>query len=283
MKFNRSLLLLIPVTGFLLFSCDKIKAPYAALKRIDTTSVNVRKVLLEDYTGHTCTNCPTASGIAFTLENTYSGKLIVMAVHAGQTAEPTDPPFAADYTTSAGDEWYSTFGFFANPLGMVNRHEFSGSRLLTSDLWASSVDSMFTRPLEAIITISNTYDTDGDILTTSVSTKFKKVLTGSYFLNVCITEDSLISAQKNNNPNAGAVPIINNYVFMDVLRTSINGNSGEEITSATDTSRTYTKTYIEPLDPSWVPKNCSVICFVYNSETKEIIQAEKVGVMKTGK
>jgi len=283
MKINRSILLILPFAGLLLFSCDKISPPYAVLKKVDTTQVNMRKVLLEDYTGHTCTNCPTASGIAFTLEKSYNGKLIVMAVHAGQTAEPTDPPFTADYTTAPGDEWYSTFGFFANPLGMVNRHEFSGNRLLTSDLWASSVDSMVNRPSEAFITISNTYDLDGDAITTNISTKFSKVLSGSYFLTVCITEDSLISAQKNNNPAVGTVPIIDNYVFMSVLRGSLNGNSGEQITASVDTSRSYKKTYIAQLGTGWVAKNCSVVCFVYDAATKEIIQAEKAAVIQTKK
>src|ERR1700719_2334024 len=59
-------------------------------------STTVKQVLIEDYTGHTCGNCPYA---AYKLDTmiTQNGKLIVpIAVHAGQFAYPKAPPFASD-------------------------------------------------------------------------------------------------------------------------------------------------------------------------------------------
>ena len=285
MKIRKYFLLTILLAGFLLQSCDKLKEPYATLKESgdDTTTVNVRKVLLEDYTGHLCVNCPSATETAHILEQAYGGKLILIAVHAGNLAVPSDPPFTADYTSSAGEEWYNTFGIYANPLGMVNRKPFGGHLIIGADLWASAVDSLIHKAPDALITIENSFNATSSTLTTIISTKFKSLLQGSFTLNVCITEDSLISAQKNSDTLVGPIPVIHNYVFMDVLRGTINGNWGKVLTSSVDTSLVYKKTYVFSFSPSWIAKNCSVVSFVYNSDTKEIIQTEKTGVLQTKK
>jgi hypothetical protein len=285
MKIGKSYVLIILLTGFLLQSCDKLKEPYRTLKENneDTTTMNVRKVLLEDYTGHLCVNCPTATETSHILEKAYGGKLILMAVHAGNLAVPSDPPFTTDYTSPAGEEWYNTFGIYANPLGLVNRRPFHGNLIIGADLWASAVDTLIHNAPDALITIENSFSASNNKLTTVISTKFKTLLPGTFTLNACITEDSLISAQKNNDTLVGPVPVITNYVFMDVLRGTINGNWGEVLTSSIDTSQVYKKTYVFTFSTSWVPKNCSVVGFVYNSDTKEIIQTEKTKVLQTKK
>jgi hypothetical protein len=266
--------------AFFIQSCDKLEAPYAVVKKPggDTTMVQ-RKVLLEDYTGHKCVNCPEASEAAHVLENSYGGKLIVMAVHAGYLAEPSSSgDFTADYTTAAGDEWFSYFGFIGNPLGLVNRTAYKGKVVLGPDLWANAIDTLVNLPPQAGIKITNTYDPDEHEVIITTNTKFKEKLSGKYSITVCILEDSLISPQKNNNPEVGPTPTIFDYVFMDVLRISVNGTWGEELTAVVDTALTYKKEYTFTLDPTWVPKNCSIVGFVSNEETREIIQAEKVGI-----
>ena len=59
MKFS-VLFIIMLLAGVLVISCDKLDQPYAREKEIvlDTTK---RKVLLEDYTGLKCVNCPAAT------------------------------------------------------------------------------------------------------------------------------------------------------------------------------------------------------------------------------
>jgi hypothetical protein len=281
MKIRISFILLL-LGGLMLQSCDKLSAPYATLKKSggDTTLTNVRKVLLEDYTGHLCVNCPIATQTAHTLETAFDGKLILMSVHAGNLAAPSNPPFSTDYRSAAGEEWYNTFGIYANPLGLIDRKPFKGNIIVGADQWAAAVDSVIDKAPDAFITNTNTFNAGTKTLTTVVSTKFKSLLTGAFSLNVCITEDSLISDQKNSDTLAGTVPTIYNYVFMDVLRTSINGNMGEALTASVDTTQVYSKTYVYIFPAAWIPKHCNVVSFVYNTTTKEIVQAEKTKVIK---
>jgi len=150
MKYTRIIFFIIPIIGFLFHSCTKLDSPYAIAKPrnivdtiMDWDTVNpVKKVLLEDYTGHLCVNCPEAAVIAHNLEGLYGGKLIVMAVHAGMFAAPSATgDFTADYTTPAGDTWNNEFGITSNPNGMVNRKDFGSGIVLGKDAW-----SFFCKP-----------------------------------------------------------------------------------------------------------------------------------------
>jgi len=281
MKITRTILL-ASAFGFFLASCNKIDAPYYTVKGGggDTTKIT-RKVLLEDYTGHKCPNCPEAAITAHTLEETYNGKVIVMAVHAGYFADSSATgDFTANYKTSAGDEWNSYFPIISYPSGLVNRKAFQGSVIIGNDLWAEAVDSIVNLPADAIIQITNTYNTSTRQLNMTVDSKFLNELLGKYNLTICILEDSIISPQKNSNPNIGPTPIIYDYVFMHMLRGSLNGTWGDELTSLIDTSLIYSKTYSTILNPIWIPKNCSVLAFISNTETKEIIQAEEKPIIQ---
>lgn len=261
-------------------SCDKLDEPYRIIKGEDTTAVT-KVVLLEDYTGHKCTNCATAALAARVMEENLHGKLIVMSVHAGFYAEPSATgDFTADYTTAAGDEWNTYFEVVANPSGLVNRASYNGDLNIDPGDWLNAVNAQLALPQEAAIEIDNQYTVGNRELKVTVETRFLAALGGAYTLTVCLTEDSLISPQKNNDTTIGyPVPIIYDWVFMDVLRGTVNGTWGEELTASVDTSTVYEKSYTITLNTAWTEKNCHVVAFVSKSDTKAIIQASKKAVI----
>lgn len=263
-------------------SCDKLEAPYAVKKTGgDTTTGMVRKVLLEDYTGHKCVNCPEAAMTAHAIEAANDGRLIIIAVHAGFFSTPAATgDFTADYRTPAGTEWNDDFGITGWPAGLINRSPYDGTTVLYDfGQWGNAIEAQLDLPQEANIVIDNDYNVSTRELTTTINTKFLDLLQGTYAVTVCITEDSLSSPQKNNNINVGPVPIIYDYIFMDMLRTNLNGSWGEDLTASVDSSLTYSKSYSLTLDTAWTAKNCHIVAFVSNTETKEIIQAEKKSIL----
>jgi len=289
MKFAKIFLIAVPLVALLLSSCDKIKTPYATSKHgniTDTvmdwdTVVPIKRVLLEDYTGHKCVNCPEASVIAHTLEASNEGKLIVLAVHAGYQALPGTGEYAADYRSEAGEAWNIDFGINSiNPQGMVDRKEFDGTRILSKDVWSNYVELALSESPQVLMIISNTYDTNTRSVKSVIYSKFQNTLSGEFTLSVCVVEDSLISGQKNNNPSVGTTPDIHNYVFLDVMRGSVNGTYGEILTTAVDPYLTYMGKFSIPIDPDiWKAKNCWILAFVSNVKTKEILQAIKKRVI----
>jgi hypothetical protein len=284
MKVLKIFLLLFPVFILIFISCTKIDSPYATVKNVsikDTimnwdTIPAIRKVLLEDYTGHKCVNCPDAAITARSLDELHEGKLIIMAVHAGFYAKPDKTgEYTLDLRAKAGEDWNSEFGLSSYPNGLVNRKVSGGSLVIGPDKWGSSVQQIITLPPDFQIKITNQYNSDSRQVSTTIYNRFITELDGEYTLTVCIVEDSIIGAQKNSNPNIGPYPDWFGYVFNDVLRGTLNGSVGEVLTTSPDTELTYLGRYKSTLSADLVAKNCWILAFVSNSATREILQVEK--------
>ena len=107
-------------------SCEVIEGPYmnGTIDPIDTTNnVYVKNILIEDFTGHTCKNCPDAARELDAIHDVYGSQIIGLAIHAGQTFArpyPIDPSgnpdekFIYDFRTSWGEELDGFFQVSAN-------------------------------------------------------------------------------------------------------------------------------------------------------------------------
>lgn len=262
-----------------LFSaCEKVSPPFKESNGggNDTTGV-VKNVLLEDYTGHTCVHCPTAAVIAHNLKHLYGDRLIVMAVHAGYFADPHPGSlFDNDYRTPAGNEWNIFFGFQNYPSGLIDRvPNAPGDYIVVKDKWGTKVAEEMQKEAEADITLST--DFSGGVVSIGITTEFLKVMSGTYSLFVGITEDSIVSAQKNENPEVGETPIINDYVFMHMFRGAVNGTWGENIFGdAVEIGKQYSQSYQYTITGN--PDNSHVVAYVYDNDTKTVIQVVEKGV-----
>ena len=267
-------------------ACDKVEPPYVNTDTgggpIDDV---VQKILLEDYTGHDCVNCPTAAEEAHDLQNIYGEQLIIMAVHAGWFARPIpeEPALETYYGTETGEAWYNYFQAFANPIGMVNRVQSTpGNHLVEWGEWGSEIAALAENTPEAKMTIENSFNTENSKLETTVTTQFLTSQSEPFSLVVCITQDSIIDGQKNNDPNVGETPLIEHYVFMHMLRASLNGDWGESLNNAEapSTGTDYEKTYSVTFPEDWIPEHCHVVAFVYNESDKTILQVEEAHVIE---
>jgi len=283
MKVFKIFPVLFPVLLLVFHSCTKIDEPYAKTSHghIKDTIMNwdnipaVRRVLLEDYTGHKCVNCPEAAITARSLEEQYEGRLIVMAVHAGTFAKPGSGDYALDLRTVAGSDWNNEFIFQAYPNGMVDRKVFEDSPIVGPEQWGNSIGQIINLPPDVQMKITIQYDSNSRQLTSVLFNRFITQPSGEYNLTVCILEDSIIGTQSNNNPNIGPTPDWHDYVFNDVVRGSLNGSWGELLTDSPDPEITYMGTFRSTLKEGLIPKNCWILAFVSNSATKEILQVEK--------
>ncbi len=276
------------IVSALLTSCTKIDAPYYTTKQVNVkdtvidwdTVARVRKVLLEDYTGHFCTNCPDAAIIAKTLDASNHGKVIVMSVHAGFYARKGTGDYILDLQSAEGTSWNNDFAITSNPNGMVNRKVFNSNRIVSPDKWSESVSSQVTLAPDALIKILPTIDTTSLIIQPVIFSHFLNKLDGSFKITVCVLEDGILGSQKNNNSAIGPTPDWPNYVFDGVMRGTLNGANGELLTSAVDTTLTYKAQFSYTLNSGWNFHNCYLMAYIYNTETLEVVQTEKVKILK---
>lgn len=293
-NFLKSTILAI-AAAFVIASCDKLEAPYVIHNEpIDTAACPVpdfptvtahfKRAFLEDYTGHTCVNCPHAAVIARELKEHYKDSLVVIAVHAGFYAKPSssDPVWAYDFRTPAGTEWDDFFkvGAIGNPNGMVSRKGYTDNQqVLSPSAWANAVKNTVAEAPLLDLQLITEYDATEDKLCIHTKTTFLQTISGrSLDISVIITEDSIVQAQKNNDPLVGPTPNILDYVNMHVMRGAVNGTWGtpillKENTSSTPVINTFRTAFAGFNLNTMVPKNCRVVAFVYDTDTKEVLQA----------
>lgn len=313
-RFLKYSLFLIPYCLLLFFSCDKVKNPYDKNNNsaagcptpVFPAKTPMRKVLIEEYTGMRCGQCPPAAVILDNLRDTYGDSLIAIAVHANyfaRTVPPEPMPCSAPagayshYLGSApGENYYTTFGFSFNPIGMVNRKKVNGDPSISDSNWGSVFQSIDSLPPSADINIITDYNISTRKLCVASKTTFLQSMTGTYNLAVLFVEDSIFDWQSDYdlNPNCA----VQNYLFRNVLRDDINGAGlgfGEQIATGSITANDtvvksysyilpqgYSTTSFSPVVPPLSPcdyKKCYVLAFVFDNDNtsptyREILQAE---------
>ncbi|GAB4295801.1 MAG: hypothetical protein Kow0068_20350 [Marinilabiliales bacterium] len=279
---NTVLFLLIIIAGF--FACNKIDEPFKkdnGNNPIDTTSNQkdtvIRKILIEDFTGHKCGNCPEAHDMLNSLHNTYGDQIISIGIHADYFAQPdASGLFTADYRCQTGDELFAYFNVVVQPIGTVNRTQSQGSYLFNYTDWPNLVADMANDTATIKIDMENNYDASSNSGTIKVNTIFLQDLQQQLMLSLYITEDSIVSPQMFYNPTTHVDTF---YVHRHVLRGAINNTWGEQITASGGSANdTLTKSYNYTINTSWVETKCSIVAFVYDNSTLEVLQVEEIKV-----
>jgi hypothetical protein len=266
---------IIIAIAFAFASCDKVEPPYQS--GFDCSSGN-KKVLIEDYTGHTCVNCPGAAVTAHEIQSNCEERIIIISVHAGFFAEPlSNSEFEYDFRTEAGEEWNNFFGIVSNPNGLVNRVNYDGNYVLSPGKWAEEANKVLAENSPVNINIFNNFNPSTNKLTTKVDGEFVGNVDGNYNLIVCLTENHIIKPQKNNDASIGNVGTIMDYEHMHVLRKVLNGNWGESFINGSATSgQTITKTYELSFDGTdWNADNCNIVAFICNVADKSVMQVNE--------
>lgn len=208
-----------------------------------------RCVLLEDFTGQRCPNCPSASEEIEKLIEQYGDAIIAVSIHSGPLGFHTNERYYG-LSTDVGDDYYNHWNLEFQPVGMVDR-----GAPVEYTAWGTLVREELQKTAPVEIELGATV---GDSLMLDIHTMIKGVdgdTKGK--LQLWIVEDSITAFQvmPNGKPNY-------NYVHQHVFRAAINGDWGDDI----EVKEGYTidKDYTFPLDAEWKIDNLSVVAFVYN-------------------
>jgi hypothetical protein len=245
-------------------------------------NTNTKGILLEDYTGHKCTNCPAAAQIAKSLEDDSIKNVIVASIHASANGafQQTDGLYLNDYRTDAGDEYVSEMtGFLGNPMGTINRNSqgLSGSVWYLATEWVNGVNNEINKPLIANIQLKRNYFESTNGLFIHTETSFLSPVSGDFHLIIYLIRNDVVSAQKFD---AGVVDT--NYHHHSVLSDNINGTWGTLINDgglADENTVVYNDFTYELRDPSLYPtfniENLSLIAYLCDRNTYEVLQVIK--------
>jgi len=251
-----------------------------------------KKVLIEDFTGHKCPNCPNAARELEAIHDIYGDQIIGMAIHVSSFAKPTPNPFTYDFRTNWGDDWDEFYGISLAglPRGMINRTGFGDdSHKLGKDEWGTVVANELKKQIDFKISISsNPVDS-----TISITSLVQNNINSEYNLVVCLTESNIINWQKDGQEN------VEDYQHNHVLRTvlidqtlsnSTNYTAGQQIEETISYNLAdleednifYSLNTAEMGNGNagdWNKDNINIVAYIYNTNTKEILQVEEANLI----
>lgn len=277
------LVLALAVFAFIGFTgCDEISPPYTKDKGpVDTTTNKaVRKVLIEEYTGFRCGNCPAAAEIADSLKINFAGKIISLRVHSGPYALPKGT-HTYDFRTTEGNELDNFFkcSKAGNPNGMVSRTGYSSDYIFREYKWEEIAKRLMALQPRLTINLSVNYNSSTREITVISRLKYLQAGSPDDNLVLYIVEDSVVNYQLDDSKNP---PDINDYVHNDILRGSVSGTFGEQIDpTGLKAGDTITKVnrYTIPSTKDWRTNKLKIIAFVHDAgKTYEIYQVEEKGL-----
>lgn len=289
---TRSIVAAFGLISLAFSSCDKVDQPYydiAACPPVDFPDTNgtVRNILFEEFTGHTCGNCPSGAFDLRTIwQPLYGDRLVVVSVHAGAFAAVDAPGgYYADYTTPESEEYNTFFNVSGYPSGMINRVPYASNFVVGKANWGNAFALEEAKPLEIDLQMYLEYDPIADPYSLCVHMKSQFLTSKSGTFNVVgyFVEDSIVSKQKNYPGAQGDPSYTNpsdpNYVHRHVLRDNIGGTWGVNMWSGnasvgTDTtiSLKYTFSPRDTVDFDHRKHHYYFVGYVYDFDTKEVHQ-----------
>lgn len=289
--FKAAFSLLIALSAIL--ACDVLEPPYIIEdNEVDTTRfpvpefpVNtefVKKVFLEHFTGHKCGNCPRAGEELIRLEQIYDDQLIPLALHVTDYFAGPDESgyYTNDYRTPTGDDLDYYFGIEAAglPRGLVNRAEYNTHTVLVYSDWEGAIETQLSTGPVIDIQIITQYDADSNDFAAHIQIQLLQDFQNTINLSAFVVEDSIVSAQKDYNEDPTD---IEDYTHRHMLRASLNGTWGDPLfENSAANGQLIIKSYSSAVNMEYNLLNCTILAFVYDASTMEVLQAEEAKIIQ---
>ena len=242
-------------------------------------SADAHNVLVEEFTGQSCSNCPSAHEILTALEAGNPGRVNIIGLYLTDFAQTT-PPSGAVYdfrdssATMIGNSIYGNVGGI--PVAGIDRQYSSSlsSYQLYRSLWSSLVSSGLTIADSVNVGVTSKFNSDSTVTIVATVTYLYPMST-SQSLNIAITEDGMTDLQEDISQ------IDTGYTFTNVMRAFVTSvPAGDVLLPAIATKEAgrfiqKTYTYRPRFAPTATnknyivnPDNCKVIAYVSYSTSE---------------
>ena len=223
-------------------------------------AVAQRCVLLEDFTGQRCINCPMANDEIHALQEQYGADTVIaVAIHSGPLGFHTNAKFVG-LSTETGDEYYNHWNLEYQPVGLVNR-----GLPMEYTAWNTRIREELQKPAPVRIDIAVQRNSDELIINADVEGVDGMV---SGRLQLWVVEDNVTAFQLMPDGTRN-----DTYLHQHVFRTAINGTWGEEMT-VKEGEHTVTGSYTLKVPAEWKIDDLAIIAFLYNDQG--VLQVRKI-------
>jgi|GEM_PF-191961 len=276
----------------LMSSCDKIEDPVIpvlsgfrsdlyTIPEFEPNQDNSLHILLEEFTGHECGNCPGATRWIgeYAADKPW---IHLMGIHAGSLALPTaNHPF--DLTTTTGEAYFTQIGQPGNPVARINRMP-DPSTFKVRAQWVTEIESQIETiepPIKCQVK-AEVYPSDHPLNSTSddhlnIFAQFEGITNfeGQVKFTVYVLENNVIGHQLNYAPpnGDGNYPegSIEEYPHKHVLRLAVNGDDGTNLTNELNPAFNFLMPFTIVPDPAWNLEELEIVVITTDAATGQIL------------
>lgn len=272
---NKFICIALLALGAMTVACDNIDSDdrYEAVAKPELPGVP-RTLLIQEFTGHNCRNCPAGAAAISAISAAYPGRVITVGMHPEGGGPNTMPFGTQDFRCDEAQVMYLHYMPSGFPCAV-----FGGT--VTSAQYADwmSVAIPFMS-LEAPLTLEGKaeYNAENRILNVDYHVDMLQNVNAQLSVMAWVVENDIVGIQ-NDKGN-----YVLDYVHNHVLRASMNGDWGTTLGTTTNgspltqyiTQTSYDGQASLKLDTKWVANNCDIVLWVFNTATKEVMQAVQI-------
>lgn len=231
------------VAGAALTSCDSVAEDD---RFVPAEIVPQRAILIEEYTGQNCVNCPKGHKAIQEITASLGDSVVPVGIHASSLAIGG----ALGLKTETGEEYYMAAGSPALPSAVINLQ----TTPLQVEAWGSAINHLVIEPTP--FTVAASAAIDGDNYNIDVAFSSGDDYTGKLMVWVC--ENNIIRKQVDGTET------IQDYVHNHVFRAAVTPDIwGEDVTLKAHEAQRLSFSY--PISAMWNRDNIYVVAFLYNS------------------
>lgn len=225
-----------------------------------TSEPTQRNILIEEFTGIHCPNCPDGQRVVNELKSLNPERIFSVAIHAGAYAMPAagEP----DYTTNIGNMLGNHFQPTFFPCAIVNRTAVEGEFVQGRNKWGPIARDIVNKTAHVNLWMESNYDCKSRTLTVNVEGYMTEDIADPR-LNVFLLQSEV------HGPQAGG-QLEDQYPHRHMLRDRVTSEDfGEKIEAKKGEYFSKSYSYSVP-DNFWevkvAPEHLSLLCFVTDGE-----------------
>ena len=246
-----------------------------------------RTVLLIEFTGNGCVNCPGAAMVAHEMIDLVPKNIVVVGMHP-KGITYTEPMIAnVDLRSAEAMEYLSSYGGSVStglPVGVINGRKFNNTYLLGSSTWTANVLAQREIAPDCLVKLSHSVENGNHKVIAQLEPQV--AMDYEVSLQYWLVESGIVGPQSiagslkasylEKHPNAQiSHSTVNNYEHNHVFRGALNGLWGEELGKLTEVKEVACSFEV---DVKYVTDNCSVVAVLINTQTKEVVQAAEISL-----
>lgn len=242
-----------------------------------------RNVLIEEFTGASCVNCPLGHQTVASLISSNPDRIVAIAYHTfngGSVFKPVNKSgIKSKYDfrdTAATDISTIVFGGVNSiPIAGIDRIPFSGSMQIPRTQWALQTNNRLKEPSPVNLYLTSLFNIGENKVIVKIKVVYVEEVLTKNILTIGVTESGILDAQEF--PTYIDTAYTHNHIFRKCL-TPFNGNSVLDSLSTKAAGRVYEYNFTFTPDLKWKLENCHIVAILSTNEpnNKEVLQAKEV-------